>query len=801
MTPDSTFRTLAVPFAVELPFALLVPLGYLRLFDVAPGHRAFVLGLIAMVSLIKSALLAALLERMLAPVFRWRRDPARAPDAVLLRAGEAAYQVPARFSVVWAASWGLMYFPVTAIAQSSLPEAVAFGSSALTATALLSLACIAAALPLAYLLLNWLLTGDAGGISLAARARSLPIPMRGPSLHRRLAVLSVCIAIAPTAWIEAIAYVHEVRATLDHVETRSRVTATRLAFVLQREMQLGARDPRLLRSLVDAHRGERVVPFLATVDGEFEQGIAARELLAQSPALASWFAQAVRGDDSGMRSDPRLGRAVAFQRLGARHVVGAVSFASGAVPRGSLVTLALFALVPLIWAPFCAAFLAAAIAGPLSRISSMIGSLSREDPLHEHTGRIPVFSPDEIGSLAENVNVMVDAEDERRRFTDALARDRGQLAAILDEMPIGVVVTEAAGSVRYANRRVPAILRTPVDFDHPLRAVRALEPRRGDGRAYAVEELPFMRAILRGETVRGEEVDVRRGDGTPGTLRVGAAPVRDGGGVVIAAVITLDDVTLEKQIEVERERHAHFRELFLAVLSHDLRNPVSTVKTGAAFLLRGGLPDGPARITGRMAHAADRMARMIDQLLDLTRSRLGGGIPVTPRAMDLHECARRVVEELEMAYPDCPIELVTEGDARGEWDADRLAQVVSNLVGNAVEHGCVDEPVRVRVRDEGAAVALEVHNDGAPIPPELLPVLFDPFRRGAVRADGAARSGLGLGLYITQQIVQAHGGTLSVRSTPRDGTTFRVRLPRSAASAQGRPPPADAPGNVLVRPA
>ena len=185
------------------------------------------------------------------------------------------------------------------------------------------------------------------------------------------------------------------------------------------------------------------------------------------------------------------------------------------------------------------------------------------------------------------------------------------------------------------------------------------------------------------------------------------------------------------------------------------------------------------------------MSRMIDHVLDLTRSRLGGGIPVSPQRTDVRAVAQAVIEELRAAHPQCELRWDPGGAANpcGWWDPDRLSQVVSNLVENAVTYGCAESPVLVKLFDDDQAVKLEVHNAGAPIPSELMPVLFDPFRRGAPR-DAPRGEGLGLGLFIADQIVRAHGGTIDVRSSVPEGTCFTVRLPRTPENvAQGRERP------------
>jgi signal transduction histidine kinase len=169
------------------------------------------------------------------------------------------------------------------------------------------------------------------------------------------------------------------------------------------------------------------------------------------------------------------------------------------------------------------------------------------------------------------------------------------------------------------------------------------------------------------------------------------------------------------------------------------------------------------------------MVQIIDELFDLSRARLGGGIPIERLPMDLTAVARKTVAEFEATNPNRKIELVCEGSLTGEWDGGRLGQVLSNLVGNAVRHGTVTIPISVRLVGGVGEVELCVHNGGH-IPQDLIPRLFQPFQSGVGRRTRA--EGLGLGLYIVQQLVIAHGGEVQVSSTPAGGTTFRIRLPR-----------------------
>jgi sigma-B regulation protein RsbU (phosphoserine phosphatase) len=236
--------------------------------------------------------------------------------------------------------------------------------------------------------------------------------------------------------------------------------------------------------------------------------------------------------------------------------------------------------------------------------------------------------------------------------------------------------------------------------------------------------------------------------------------------------------------EEAQKQTAAFREQFLAILGHDLRNPLNAISGNAGLLLRyGGLTEPQRKAVNRISISSDRMARMINDLLDFTRARLGGGYPVSRARMNVHDVLRQVVEELEVAHPQRRFELSLSGNGWGDWDADRIAQATSNLVGNAVQYSPEDSTVSVSAHDEGDGICVQVHNLGLPIPAERLPHIFDPFVRGVEGTRSTARTGLGLGLYITHEIARAHGGTLRVTSTEADGTRFWMNLPRHGATA------------------
>ncbi|WP_242356461.1 HAMP domain-containing sensor histidine kinase [Anaeromyxobacter sp. SG64] len=237
-----------------------------------------------------------------------------------------------------------------------------------------------------------------------------------------------------------------------------------------------------------------------------------------------------------------------------------------------------------------------------------------------------------------------------------------------------------------------------------------------------------------------------------------------------------------RRAEADLETRRRTVDFILGVVGHDLRNPLGAIHMSASLLhTKGGLAGWQARAIERTRSSAGRMGRIIQDLLSYTRTRLGNGIPVSPRPASLDAVARKVVDELRAVNSDRTVEIAIHGDAAGEWDPDRLEQVVSNLVSNAIDHGDPAVPVRVEVDgDEPDRVLLHVRNGGPGIPPEVLTHLFEPFSRGPEEKSRKA-SGLGLGLYISREIVRGHGGDIAARSVEGE-TTVTVHLPRRCAA-------------------
>jgi signal transduction histidine kinase/GAF domain-containing protein len=358
------------------------------------------------------------------------------------------------------------------------------------------------------------------------------------------------------------------------------------------------------------------------------------------------------------------------------------------------------------------------------------------------------------GHAFENARLMKDLKASEGRFRIALAAAR-------------TLVFEQDAALRYVWSYAPVARGNVLGKTHE--------------ESFPPEEAATLTKIKRRVLDEGvnvdEELDLTFGGQESRHYRETIEPMRDHDGKVVGLIGAATDITEQQRMRQQLAEELTFHERMTGILGHDLRNPLTVIAMAADRQLRSeDLPQEGRDQALRIRRSAGRMREMIDTLLDFTRLRFLGGLSVSPVPADLGEIARGAVEEMRAIWPERPMELEVHGDVRGEWDPARMSQTVSNLVGNAVTHGERGTPVQISVEGEGGEVDLEVHNWGAPIPPDLMPAVFEPFRHGALQ-DRSPR-GLGLGLYIVEQIAVAHGGTVNVSSSAEDGTTFTVRLPR-----------------------
>jgi len=247
----------------------------------------------------------------------------------------------------------------------------------------------------------------------------------------------------------------------------------------------------------------------------------------------------------------------------------------------------------------------------------------------------------------------------------------------------------------------------------------------------------------------------------------------------LAAELVLHLEAERAALRAEHDRSDQFYRTMLSVVGHDMRAPVSAILIGTEMLVAKHHDDPSlAAVVNRIVSFANRMTGMVDQLLDLSRAQLGGGIPLARVELRLAPVIHSVIEEVAQRHPRNSFSLSGDAELKGIWDPDRLRQVAASLITNAVRHGLQDGPIHVVMSQGEGCTEFAVHNEvgEGPIPPDALPGLFQAYRRTDEEHTG---SGLGLGLYIVREIVEAHRGRIAVESTAA-GTTFRVRLPNCA---------------------
>ena len=350
--------------------------------------------------------------------------------------------------------------------------------------------------------------------------------------------------------------------------------------------------------------------------------------------------------------------------------------------------------------------------------------------------------PRGISVYFRDITERLERERERERTLEAL--ERGDAVFIVD----------AEWRIVYVNATQERLARRPRATSLGRVLWEAYPDVAGEDSRFWVE---YHRAMRERVPVTFDEYFASAGIWTGVT----AYPTQEGG-----LVAFFRDVTDRKRAEQAQER-------IFGVVGHDLRNPLTAIRLGIHRVASlQGLPERARAPLDRTLRSADRMERMIDALLDYTRAHVGGGIAVTRVPGDLRQVLGSVEEEFSVSAPGrvlCDV----EGDLHGNWDADRLAQVLTNLVTNALKHGDAGRPVTIRGESRNGEITVAVHNAGTPIPRELMGRLFEPFVHGS---DGSA--GLGLGLYISRNIVEQHGGRIDVASDA-SGTTFTVSLPRA----------------------
>jgi len=355
-----------------------------------------------------------------------------------------------------------------------------------------------------------------------------------------------------------------------------------------------------------------------------------------------------------------------------------------------------------------------------------------------------------------------------------LARERASrvfLETTIENIKEGVLVASGSGEILLASTGAADIfgvsreaLRMPLEEFN-----QRFVPRTPEGQPVQ----PAVLQALKGEDVPAHERIVTDARGRDHRLMVSATAIR--GEEASGAVVVFVDVTDDRKLRDELRRAVAFRERLMGIVSHDLRSPLAVIAMAAQSLLRmEAIQDGARSAASKIHRAAERMSRMVSDLLDFTRVAAGGGLPMLRRSSDLRALIREAVDELDVGHAGRIRLTVPDREIEGSWDADRLHQVVTNLVSNALQYGAKDAPIVVRLERGSQEVTLSVNNRGPVIPRHELATLFDPFQRGRTGAHGR---GLGLGLHIVFEVVRAHQGTVDVTSDGENGTTFTVHFP------------------------
>ena len=352
-----------------------------------------------------------------------------------------------------------------------------------------------------------------------------------------------------------------------------------------------------------------------------------------------------------------------------------------------------------------------------------------------------------------------------------LERSEQQLRRLSEAGLLGIA--EFRGDIIVgANRRLLEMLGYPPDAGVPEGGInwRAMTPPEFAGADGVVAE---MKTSGRSSPFEKEFI---RPDGRRIWILGGSAVVDP---ETFSGVAFVLDVTAQKEAERALQEAHQFEQRLLGIVSHDLRNPLASIRLGVDLLARSTVSEHQLRTVTRMVRSAERMHQLVAGLLDLTRLRTGQQMPISREVSNMHLLVERAVEEVSVADPG-RITVTGHGDGTGEWDDVRVGQALGNLLGNALQHSPGGSSVKVEAAGGSERVEVSIHNGGTPIPAEQQEGLFEPFRRGV--NPGALDGSVGLGLYIAWHVARAHGGTIEVSSSAEAGTTFRMTLPKWASS-------------------
>ena len=336
--------------------------------------------------------------------------------------------------------------------------------------------------------------------------------------------------------------------------------------------------------------------------------------------------------------------------------------------------------------------------------------------------------------------------------------------AVLEQSPVGLILVHGPRPDEAEfNSRAQQMLGKPEALGDVRRAIRTM-----DGRPVEPAELPIARA-LRGERTAGAEFLARNAEGGDTPIAINAAPIAREDGTVLGAVAALEDITSSKQLE-------RLRAEWSSVVAHDLREPLTSISINAQLLIRATHDAKLLKYAERALTASRRLNRMVGDLTDLSRLE-ARRLELVRQRVDIPTLVGASIERMNLQAPGPTFDLRIRGErADADADPDRFAQVMDNLLTNAVKHGKAGTPIFVSVSREGAEVAVAVTNEGRHLSAEELSHIFERFHRtDSAKLEGI--EGVRLGLYITRSLIEAHGGHITAESTPAGVTTFRFTLP------------------------
>ncbi|GLV60552.1 hypothetical protein KDH_73710 [Dictyobacter sp. S3.2.2.5] len=379
-----------------------------------------------------------------------------------------------------------------------------------------------------------------------------------------------------------------------------------------------------------------------------------------------------------------------------------------------------------------------------------------------------------LGMVAANRDITeirrIDLEN--LRLLEEIQIEWAHLRAVLDQMPSGVIIAEApTGQLLMGNRQMEQLLRHPFLASASIEGYTKYQGFHPDGRPYQAEEWPMARSLRTGEVVSAEEIVYQRGDGTRGVMQVSSAPVRDEQGEIVSAVVIFADITEQKAVEQRKDE-------FIGMASHELRTPLTSLKAQTQLLRRTArkknLPEVQAPLA-KIEGQINRLERLITELLDVAKIQTGR-LESHNELLSIDPFVHEMAENFQEITPTHRIIVSGSTNRQMTGDRQRLEQVLINLLSNAVKYSPQADRVEIQLSTEGADALIQIHDHGDGISHEHVRHIFERFYR-VTTSQNDGISGLGIGLYIADNIVKQHGGMIRVASISEEGSTFTISLP------------------------